>query len=222
MGEILRPFFQVHGSGRHVIIIVDMVGFCEVEKMGKDYKVKEIDLSGVKFIPGKYYYIDSFSKKLTEFDIYEFRIKADRVFAVGYNNQGTTEIEYDISRKTIFLHKENAELYLLMCNKFNNIDHELISEAEFRDIHVRFVKEIKKLDKDDKKNVIDTKTQFDSIITELDMIQKESKYVGTSKVFQVERGRVYNADEFEASGLKNITKYDESSKEQSNKEKKAR
>lgn len=199
-----------------------MVGFCEVEKMGKDYKVKEIDLSGVKFIPGKYYYIDSFSKKLTEFDIYEFRIKADRVFAVGYNNQGTTEIEYDISRKTIFLHKENAELYLLMCNKFNNIDHELISEAEFRDIHVRFVKEIKKLDKDDKKNVIDTKTQFDSIITELDMIQKESKYVGTSKVFQVERGRVYNADEFEASGLKNITKYDESSKEQSNKEKKAR
>lgn len=75
------------------------------------------------------------------------------------------------------LHKENAELYLLMCNKFNNIDHELISEAEFRDIHVRFVKEIKKLDKDDKKNVIDTKTQFDSIITELDMIQKESKYV---------------------------------------------
>ena len=45
-------------SGRHVIIIVDMVGFCEVEKMGKDYKVKEIDLSGVKFIPGKYYYID--------------------------------------------------------------------------------------------------------------------------------------------------------------------
>ena len=190
--------------------------------MGKDYKVKEIDLSGVKFIPGKYYYIDSFSKKLTEFDIYDFRIKADRVFAVGYNNQGTTEIEYDISRKTIFLHKENAELYLLMCNKFNNIDHELISEAEFRDIHVRFVKEIKKLDKDDKKNVIDTKTQFDSIITELDMIQKESKYVGTSKVFQVERGRVYNADEFEASGLKNITKYDESSKEQSNKEKKAR
>ena len=145
-----------------------------------------------------------------------------QVFAVGYNNQGTTEIEYDISRKTIFLHKENAELYLLMCNKFNNIDHELISEAEFRDIHVRFVKEIKKLDKDDKKNVIDTKTQFDSIITELDMIQKESKYVGTSKVFQVERGRVYNADEFEASGLKNITKYDESSKEQSNKEKKAR
>lgn len=209
-------------SGRHVIIIVDMVGFCEVEKMGKDYKVKEIDLSGVKFIPGKYYYIDSFSKKLTEFDIYEFRIKADRVFAVGYNNQGTTEIEYDISRKTIFLHKENAELYLLMYNKFNNIDHELISEAEFRDIHVRFVKEIKKLDKDDKKNVIDTKTQFDSIITELDMIQKESKYVGTSKVFQVERGRVYNADEFEASGLKNITKYDESSKEQSNKENKAR
>ncbi len=199
-----------------------MVGFCEVEKMGKDYKVKEIDLSGVKFIPGKYYYIDSFSKKLTEFDIYEFRIKADRVFAVGYNNQGTTEIEYDISRKTIFLHKENAELYLLMYNKFNNIDHELISEAEFRDIHVRFVKEIKKLDKDDKKNVIDTKTQFDSIITELDMIQKESKYVGTSKVFQVERGRVYNADEFEASGLKNITKYDESSKEQSNKENKAR
>ena len=71
-------------SGRHVIISVDMVGFCEVEKMGKDYKVKEIDLSGVKFIPGKYYYIDSFSKKLTEFDIYEFRIKADRVFAVGY------------------------------------------------------------------------------------------------------------------------------------------
>lgn len=212
----------MHGSGRHVIIIVDMVGFCEVEKMGKDYKVKEIDLSGVKFIPGKYYYIDSFSKKLTEFDIYEFRIKADRVFAVGYNNQGTTEIEYDISRKTIFLHKENAELYLLMYNKFNNIDHELISEAEFRDIHVRFVKEIKKLDKDDKKNVIDTKTQFDSIITELDMIQKESKYVGTSKVFQVERGRVYNADEFEASGLKNITKYDESSKEQSNKENKAR
>ena len=199
-----------------------MVGFCEVEKMGKDYKVKEKDLSGVKFIPGKYYYIDSFSKKLTEFDIYEFRIKADRVFAVGYNNQGTTEIEYDISRKTIFWHKENAELYLLMCNKFNNIDHELISEAEFRDIHVRFVKEIKKLDKDDKKNVIDTKTQFDSIITELDMIQKESKYVGTSKVFQVERGRVYNADEFEASGLKNITKYDESSKEQSNKEYKAR
>lgn len=199
-----------------------MVGFCEVEKMGKDYKVKEIDLSGVKFIPGKYYYIDSFSKKLTEFDIYEFRIKADRVFAVGYNNQGTTEIEYDISRKTIFLHKENAELYLLLCNKFNNIDHELISEVEFRDIHVRFVKAIKKLDKDDKKNVIDTKTQFDSIITELDMIQKESKYVGTSKVFQVERGRVYNADEFEASGLKNITKYDESSKEQSNKENKAR
>jgi len=45
---------------------------------------KEIELSGVKFIPGKYYYIDSFSKKLTEFDIYEFRIKADRVFAVGY------------------------------------------------------------------------------------------------------------------------------------------
>ena len=76
-----------------------MVGFCEVEKMGKDYKVKKIDLSGVKFIPGKYYYIDSFSKKLTEFDIYEFRIKADRVFAVGYNNQGTTEIEYDIPRK---------------------------------------------------------------------------------------------------------------------------
>ena len=212
----------MHGSGRHVIIIVDMVGFCEVEKMGKDYKVKEIDLSGVKFIPGKYYYIDSFSKKLTEFDIYEFRIKADRVFAVGYNNQGTTEIEYDISRKTIFLHKENAELYLLMCNKFNNIDHELISEAEFRDIHVRFVKETKQLDNDDKKNVIDTKTQFDSIITELDMIQKESKYVGTSKVFQVERERVYNADEFEASGLKNITKYDESSKEQSNKENKAR
>ena len=33
---------------------------------------------------GKYYYIDSFSKKLTEFDIYDFRIKADRVFAVGY------------------------------------------------------------------------------------------------------------------------------------------
>ena len=32
----------------------------------------------------------------------------------------------------------------------------------------------------------------------------------------------YNADEFEASGLKNITKYDESSKEQSNKENKAR
>ena len=90
--------------------------------MGKDYKVKEIDLSGVKFIPGKYYYIDSFSKKLTEFDIYEFRIKADRVFAVGYNNQGTTEIEYDISRETIFLHKENAELYLFMCNKFNNIE----------------------------------------------------------------------------------------------------
>ena len=109
-----------------------------------------------------------------------------------------------------------------MCNKFNNIDHELISEAEFRDIHVRFVKEIKKLDKDDKKNVIDIKTQFDSIITELDMIQKESKYVGTSKVFQVERGRAYNADEFEASGLKNITKYDESSKEQSNKENNAR
>ena len=52
--------------------------------MSKDYKVKEIDLSGVKFIPGKYYYIDSFSKKLTEFDIYDFRIKADRVFAVGY------------------------------------------------------------------------------------------------------------------------------------------
>ena len=43
-------------------------------------------------------------------------------FAVGYNNQGTTEIEYDISRETIFLHKENAELYLLMCNKFNNIE----------------------------------------------------------------------------------------------------
>ncbi len=41
---------------------------------------------------------------------------------VGYNNQGTTEIEYDISRETIFLHKENAELYLLMCNKFNNIE----------------------------------------------------------------------------------------------------
>ena len=39
--------------------------------MGKDYKVKEIDLSGVKFIHGKYYYIDSFSKKLTEFDIYD-------------------------------------------------------------------------------------------------------------------------------------------------------
>ena len=90
--------------------------------MGKDYKVKGIDLSGVKFIPGKYYYIDSFSKKLTEFDIYGFRIKADRVFAVGYNNQGTTEIEYDISRETIFLHKENAELYLFMCNKFNNIE----------------------------------------------------------------------------------------------------
>ena len=45
-----------------------------------------------------------------------------QVFAVGYNNQGTTEIEYDISRETIFLHKENAELYLFMCNKFNNID----------------------------------------------------------------------------------------------------
>ena len=45
-----------------------------------------------------------------------------QVFAVGYNNQGTTEIEYDISRETIFLHKENAELYLLMCNKFNNIE----------------------------------------------------------------------------------------------------
>ena len=67
------------------------------------------------------------------------------------------------------MHKEDAELYQLMCNKFNNIDHELISEAEFRDIHVRFVKEIKKLDKDDKKNVIDIKTQFDSIITELDL-----------------------------------------------------
>ena len=52
--------------------------------MGKDYKVKEIDLSDVKFVTGKYYYIDSFSKKLTEIDIYEFRIKADRVFAVGY------------------------------------------------------------------------------------------------------------------------------------------
>ena len=199
-----------------------MVGFCEVEKMDKDYKVEEIDLSGVKFIPGKYYYIDSFSKKLIEFDIYEFKLKADRIFAVGCNNQDAAEIEYDISRKTIFLHKENAELYLLMCNKFNNIDHELISEAEFRDIHVRFVKETKKLDKDDKKNIIDTKKQFDRIITELDMIQKESRYVGTSKVFQVERGRVYNADEFEAIGLKNITKYDESSKEQSNKENKAR
>ena len=34
------------------------------------------------------------------------------------------------------------------------MNHELISEAEFRDIHVRFVKEIKKLDKDDKKNAI--------------------------------------------------------------------
>ena len=45
-----------------------------------------------------------------------------QVFAVGYNNQGTTEIEYDISRETIFLHKENAELYLFMCNKFNNIE----------------------------------------------------------------------------------------------------
>ena len=75
----------------------------------------------------------------------------------------------------------------------------MISEAEFCDIHVRFVKVIKKLDKDDKKNVIDIKTQFDSIITELDMIQKESKYVGTSKVFQVESGRAYSADEFEAS-----------------------
>ena len=32
------------------------------------------------------------------------------------------EIEYDISRETIFLHKENAELYLFMCNKFNNIE----------------------------------------------------------------------------------------------------
>ena len=33
---------------------------------------------------------------------------------------------------------------------------------------------------------------------------------------------MYNADEFEASGLKNITKHDEFSKEQSNKENKAR
>ena len=84
------------------------------------------------------------------------------------------------------------------------------------------LRKLKNLIRTTKKNVIDIKTQFDSIITELDMIQKESKYVGTSKVFQVERGRVYNADEFEASGLKNITKYDESSKEQSNKENKAR
>ena len=93
-----------------------------------------------------------------------------QVFAVGYNNQGTTEIEYDISRETIFLHKENAELYLLMCNKFNNIDHELISEAEFRDIHVRFVKEIKKLDKDDKKNVI-LYTQLHLIISCLEEVE---------------------------------------------------
>jgi len=49
-------------------------------------------------------------------------VKSVSVFAVGYNNQGTTEIEYDISRETIFLHKENAELYLFMCNKFNNIE----------------------------------------------------------------------------------------------------
>ena len=75
------------------------------------------------------------------------------------------------------------------------------------------VAEVKEQVKSTAKSIVDdTKTQFDSIITELDMIQKESKYVGTSKVFQVERGRVYNANEFEASGLKNITKYDESSK----------
>ena len=68
------------------------------------------------------------------------------------------------------MHKENAELYLLMCNKFNNIDHELISEAEFRDIHVRFVKEIKKLDKDDKKNVI-LYTQLHLIISCLEEVE---------------------------------------------------
>ena len=100
-------------SGRHVIIIVDMVGFCEVEKMGKDYKVKEIDLSGVKFITGKYYYIDSFSKKLTESDIYEFRIKADRVFAVGYFRLYLTGVRYFCMRSMVSVSLPSCLRYAL-------------------------------------------------------------------------------------------------------------
>ena len=50
------------------------------------------------------------------------------------------------------------------------LNHELISEAEFRDIHVRFVKEIKKLDKDDKKNVI-LYTQLHLIISCLEEVE---------------------------------------------------
>ena len=46
----------------------------------------------------------------------------------------------------------------------------MISEAEFRDIHVRFVKEIKKLDKDDKKNVI-LYTQLHLIISCLEEVE---------------------------------------------------
>ena len=52
------------------------------------------------------------------------------------------------------------------------LNHELISEAEFRDIHVRFVKEIKKLDKDDKKNVI-LYTQLHLIISCLEEVELE-------------------------------------------------
>ena len=50
------------------------------------------------------------------------------------------------------------------------LNHELISEAEFRDIHVRFVKEIEKLDKDDKKNVI-LYTQLHLIISCLEEVE---------------------------------------------------
>ena len=53
--------------------------------------------------------------------------------------------------------------------------------------HFARVPSSNKFDKDDKKNVIDTKKPLDSIITELDVIQKKSGYVGTSKVFQIER-----------------------------------
>ena len=133
-------------------------------------KTDEVELDGIKIHKNDtIYFLEQFSNDIKEFKVNELEIKDDRCFA--YNKID----KFDLSRKIFFFNKENVEIYKILVDKFNNIDHNLLSEKEFFDLHVRFKEYEYLLDTDDKNGVISQLEDYQNIIVEMDMVQKDEQ-----------------------------------------------
>lgn len=133
-------------------------------------KTNEVELDGMKIYKNDIvYFLEQFSNDIKSIKINELEIKDEKCFACNYIDK------FDLSENIFFFNKENVEIYKILVDKFNNIDHDLLSEKEFFDLHVRFKEYEYLLDKDDKDGIIGKLEDYENIIVEMDMLQKDEQ-----------------------------------------------